>query len=196
MKTVRPAIRNGINFVAFYVGWAVCVMAGAAGATLISLTFATVVIALHLALTPRPGREAAIVATLGVTGYAIDSLITGAGAYTFVGPRFLGVGAPIWIIGLWAMFATTLNASLAWLRANLAMAAVFGLVGGPLAFLAGAKLGAIEVTTGGYVAGAIFYALATPLFLAVASRWTVEAPVAATTSGTPAGESDAAPPTS
>jgi hypothetical protein len=41
------------------------------------------------------------------------------------------------------MLATTLNLSLRWLHGRFLLASVFGAIGGPLAFLAGERLGAV-----------------------------------------------------
>lgn len=58
---------------------------------------------------------------------------------------FIKFYAPIWIIGLWISFALTINHSLAWLQNKPALQIFFGLIGGPLAYLAGEKLGAITL---------------------------------------------------
>jgi fucose 4-O-acetylase-like acetyltransferase len=52
--------------------------------------------------------------------------------------------APVWIIALWAGFATLLPVSLRWLLGRWRTAALFGAVGGPLAYYAGMKLGAVS----------------------------------------------------
>jgi hypothetical protein len=39
--------------------------------------------------------------------------------------------------------ATTMNVSMGWLRGRYALAAVFGAMGGPMAYYSGAKLGAM-----------------------------------------------------
>ena len=59
---------------------------------------------------------------------------------------FIDFYAPIWIIGLWISFALTINHSLAWLQNKPALQIFFGLIGGPLAYLAGEKLGAITLS--------------------------------------------------
>ncbi len=51
--------------------------------------------------------------------------------------------SPFWIIGLWISFALTINHSLAWLGNKKLLQMIFGLIGGPLAYIAGEKLGAI-----------------------------------------------------
>lgn len=59
---------------------------------------------------------------------------------------FIDFYSPIWIIGLWISFALTINHSLAWLQNKPALQISFGLIGGPLAYLAGEKLGAITLS--------------------------------------------------
>ena len=54
------------------------------------------------------------------------------------------VMAPYWLIVMWALFATTINQSMAWLKDKLIIAAVMGAIFGPMAFVAGEKLGAVE----------------------------------------------------
>ena len=44
---------------------------------------------------------------------------------------------------MWLLFATTLNVSMRWLRNKGWLAAFFGLIGGPLTYFAGEKLGGI-----------------------------------------------------
>jgi tetrahydromethanopterin S-methyltransferase subunit D len=43
---------------------------------------------------------------------------------------------------LWALFGTTLNVSLRWLRGRIWLSALLGAISGPLAYYAGAQLGA------------------------------------------------------
>jgi Protein of unknown function (DUF2878) len=52
--------------------------------------------------------------------------------------------APLWMIIMWPLFATTMNASMAWLK-KLAVAwvALIGALFAPLAYFAGARLGAV-----------------------------------------------------
>ena len=53
--------------------------------------------------------------------------------------------APFWMLSLWMAFATTLNHSLRWLMTRPLAAALAGAIGGPLAYLAGARLGALAL---------------------------------------------------
>lgn len=74
-------------------------------------------------------------------GMAVDGLLAASGWAQYVSPRPalpMG-GAPVWILALWAAFAMTFNHSLAYLRDRPALAAVLGLVGGPLAYWGAAR---------------------------------------------------------
>jgi hypothetical protein len=76
------------------------------------------------------------------------------------------------MVALWALFATTLNESLRMLQTRPWIAALFGAVGGPLAYYAGAGLGALHFVDPGAMLGALTvgWALATPLLLSLARR--------------------------
>ena len=74
------------------------------------------------------------------------------------------------MIALWLNFAATLNVSMAWLRGRYLLAALFGALGGPLAYYSGAKLGA---TTGlptpcGMLVLAVAWGGMTPLLVRIA----------------------------
>jgi hypothetical protein len=50
-----------------------------------------------------------------------------------------------WMLALWVGFATALTGSLRWVIDRTWIAVAFGMIGGPLAYWSGAKLGAIEL---------------------------------------------------
>ena len=64
-------------------------------------------------------------------------------------------------------FAATLNVSMAWLRGRYLLAAVFGAIGGPLAYYSGAKLGATEAlpSLNGMLVLAVGWGVMTPLLV-------------------------------
>ncbi len=72
--------------------------------------------------------------------------------------------SPVWIIGLWISFALTINHSLVWLGNKKLLQMIFGLIGGPLAYIAGEKLGAIYmINTMTLYVLALSWACITPL---------------------------------
>ena len=67
-----------------------------------------------------------------------------AGIFTF--PRGLivvGLPPPFMTV-LWLLFATTFRYGMRWLSGRYLLSALFGLLGSPMSFLAGERLGAIE----------------------------------------------------
>ena len=95
------------------------------------------------------------------------------GVLQFHTGAFIAGVAPHWILALWALFATTLNVSLSWLRGRWLLAAVLGAIAGPLSYWGGAKLGALVLVQPlpAVVAMAIEWAIAMPLLMRLAQRF-------------------------
>ena len=75
------------------------------------------------------------IVTIGlILGVAIDSLFAAGGWIQYAMPWTVASMAPLWIIALWLSFSFTLNHSMDFLRHNFVIAALFGLLGGPLAY--------------------------------------------------------------
>ena len=99
---------------------------------------------LHLYMAPRPEQEAGLILLTGIFGFAVDTLQALAGLYAFAHTSAAPWLCPLWMVALWMIFATTLNASMAWLAGRYPLAAVLGAICGPVSYVAGARLGAIE----------------------------------------------------
>jgi hypothetical protein len=102
-----------------------------------------------------------------VLGLVLEHVLLYAGVVRYAGdPAWV----PVWMLALWPLFATTLNVSLAWFKPRLGLAALAGCVAGPLAYVGGAALGAIQLDTSALWILALGWALAFPLLLALARR--------------------------
>jgi hypothetical protein len=158
------------NIVAFQFGWFACVLSAAWGMPWAGTAIAAAIIVWHLTRAVRPGREAPLVLAAALIGALWDSLLTALGWIEFPNGTLVAGTAPYWMVALWMLFATTLNVSLAWLRRRLLIAALFGAIGGPLAYYAGAKLGALVFVdqTAVLTALTIGWGLLTPLLLRLA----------------------------
>ena len=77
---------------------------------------------------------------------------------------------PLWIISLWLLFAATLALPARNLLTSPIAAGILGGIGGPLAYLGGRSLGAIETNRSGLIVVGVFFALATPILVLVANR--------------------------
>jgi hypothetical protein len=85
---------------------------------------------------------------------------------------------PSWILALWAGFVTALNVSLRWmrdknLRGRWVIAVLFGAIGGPIAYMGAARLGAVTLNNMplSYIALGLGWAVITPLLLILAEKF-------------------------
>lgn len=110
-----------------------------------------------------------------VLGIAIDSFFAASGWIEYAMPwSFTGI-APLWIIALWLSFSLTLNHSMAFLRSNYRLAALFGFIGGPLAYWCADRVfNVIEYGTDIVIvmfALAVFWALVIPAIYYLDNRF-------------------------
>jgi len=169
---MRVEPRIVINFIAFQVAWLACVLGGAHEQALAGTLFVGGVIVLHLVLAQRRLPEVALIAFAACIGFIWDSWLVAAGLMNYPAGNFAPGFAPYWIIAMWALFATSLNLSMAWLKGRLKLAALFGAIGGPLAYLAGERLGGVQIPDPVLALGmqALGWAVLLPLLTRLASR--------------------------
>jgi len=164
--------RTLINFVAFQVGWFACVLSASIGMPWIGLLVVGAVVALHIWLTDQTRHEIRLLLMCVACGLIFDSLLVSSGWVVYPSGMMIPGFAPYWILAMWALFSTTLNGSMGWLKSNLVLASVAGAVFGPLSYLAGQRLGAIELVDFGssMIALAVIWALVMPILIHVARR--------------------------
>jgi Protein of unknown function (DUF2878) len=68
-------------------------------------------------------------------GMSVDSFFAASGLIQYDAAWPFNNTAPLWILALWLSFSLTLNHSMSFLRGNLWIASLFGLIGGPIAYL-------------------------------------------------------------
>ena len=133
-----------INVAAFKLGWLSSVFGGAQQLPWLGPVVVLGAIAFHLARAKRPGSELMLILSCGLIGAVFDSVLVAAGWVTFPSGMFSDVMAPYWIVTMWMLFGTTINMSMRFMRGRPMLAAAFGFVGGPLAYIAGHKIGGIQ----------------------------------------------------
>ncbi len=160
------------NVILFEAGWFACVLGAAHGAPWAGALVTVAVVGWHVARATRPKLELALVIAAAVVGAAFETALIQAGLVRFDAGVLVDGIAPYWMVALWALFATTLNVSLRALRERPAIAAVLGAAGGPAAYYAGQRLGAIDLHAVGAALAviAIGWALLMPALLATARR--------------------------
>lgn len=161
-----------VNVAAFQIGWFACALGAAHGLPLAGAGVGLAIVAGHLAFATDPRAELKLVLAALAIGLVFDPALALAGLITFASGAFLGGTVAPWMLTLWMLFAITLNVSLRWLRDRPLPAVVLGGLGGPLAYLAGEKLGALQVESGLAIAAiAAGWAAALWLLAALARRF-------------------------
>ena len=174
-----------VNFLVFQVGWFSSVLGAANQMPWLGPVLVVAAVALHLRFAHQPAKELMLIASCGVLGALFDSALVAAGWVQYPSGMIAAGVAPYWIVGMWLLFATTLNVSLRWLRSRVLLAAVFGLIGGPASYVAGAKLGGITLLEPGAALAmlAVGWAVMLPILFELASRLDGYAPKPAAVAG-------------
>ena len=165
--------RTLINFIVFQVGWFSCVLSAAYGYPWIGLLVVGVIVVSHLLSADKRAHEMQLLALAVVLGLIFDSLLVSSGWVRYPSGMVLQGFAPYWILAMWALFATTLNLSMGWLKSSLLLASFMGAVFGPLSYLAGQRLGAIELVSfnSSMIALAFIWAIVMPILMYAANRF-------------------------
>ena len=73
---------------------------------------------------------------------------------------------------MWMLFGTTINLSMRWMRGRPLLASLFGFAGGPLAYIAGHKIGGIQFVdqTAAIAMLAVGWAVIMPLLMRLGER--------------------------
>jgi len=170
-----------VNIAAFKLGWLSSVFGGALQMPWLGPLVVSAAIVVHLARAHRPASELLLIVSCGLLGAAFDSLLVAAGWVTYPSGMMSELLAPYWIVGMWMLFATTLNLSMRWLRGRYLLAAACGCIAGPLAYLAGQRIGGIQFVdeTAALVMLAAGWSVMMPLLVRLGEAFDGMSPVAA-----------------
>jgi hypothetical protein len=127
-------------------------------------------LALHFVLSPRRLADLKIMVVFVAAGLLIDSLLQMIGVLTFFAPSR---PIPFWLMVIWAGLATLPLHGLRWMQGRHLINVFFGALGGPLAYWAGARLGAASFPHSdvfSLVVLAVVWAVFWPLAMHAASR--------------------------
>jgi hypothetical protein len=162
-------MRAVVNYIAFQIGWFAAVLGAGHGMPWLGVVVVPLVLLVNLVLAAKWRQELVVALAAAVMGFVVDTAFILAGVFApvpFLLPRPF---SPPWMVMLWVNQATTLNGCMAWLRGRYLAGSLFGAIGGPLAYLSGAKLGAATLpSTNGLVILGITWACAFPALLAAA----------------------------
>jgi hypothetical protein len=160
-----------LNFVVFQLVWFVSLKGAAIGHPWLGVIAVAVFLLLEMFLGGRPWLEARVAGAAALCGLVFDTIFVRLDLLRYASPEPFVWLAPIWILAMWVNFGLTLNSSMRWLHGKPALAAALGAVGGPLAYLAGVRIGAATLNAPVpivYGAIALVWGIATPFLFWVA----------------------------
>lgn len=143
-NTLRKTV---INFAGFQIGWLACVVGGANSMPWIGPLLAIAVLTWHLIQANAWKKELMLIVMITLAGSLFDQALLWLGWIYYPAGATSAWLIPVWMMALWALFSSTLNVSLRWMRGKHLTAVMFGFIGGPLAYIAGQKLGAMELVS-------------------------------------------------
>ncbi len=160
-----------INFGLFQLGWFIAIWGASHQTLLASMIAISFILTIHI-IQARDKKEAVtLLLMIMLLGPLFDQCLLSLGLIEYKS-QFSEYIVPIWIVALWGLFASTLNISLSWLRHCKLLAVLFGLIGGPLSYIAAEKLHAIQLMNSyALITLALGWALLTPLSLLMAEKW-------------------------
>jgi hypothetical protein len=123
-----------LNMAIFQLGWMVCVVGG----DFFAIAYTAIALLVHHWYVLERNSEWQLIAIVAVVGGLWDMLMAFSGMIYYTDSGFLGI--PVWLICLWALFATTFMHALSWLRRYLWIAAAFAAVLGPASYWFGSEL--------------------------------------------------------
>ena len=136
-----------VNLGVFKAAWTAVVLSAAAGAPIVGVIAVAIAVGIHLWSRDNPDTEIRLLFVAATMGFAWESVLVIAGLLQYSSGNWVSGLAPYWIVAMWVLFATILNSGMRWLRRSKLVAALAGGAGGPLAFAAGAGIGAVELAS-------------------------------------------------
>ena len=161
-----------VNLTLFQVGWLACVVGAANQLPWAGVIAVLVAVALHLLLASGTTAELRLIGIALALGLVLDSALLATGWVSYPSGVLSAYIAPYWILALWALFATTLNVCISWIKRSLPIAAVLGAICGPMSYFAGSGLGGISLVepVPSLIALSLIWAIAMPTLVVAARR--------------------------
>lgn len=161
-----------VNFIGFQVGWFACVLGAANDKELLGMIIALGIVIYHVVNQGDSRKELKLVLAATVIGLLWETWVLNLNILRYPSHPEASFWAPHWLIMMWSLFATTINLSMGWLKGRWVLAVFMGAIFGPLAFVAGEKLGAVVFldSTLSMITLGIGWGLLMPLLLWLAER--------------------------
>lgn len=134
-----------LNFFCFQAGWFACAFGAGWGHPFVGPMVVGTLLIFQLPLVPAPQRQVRFIFLGMAAGWFLDSALMNTGVLSFEQHGIVFWMCPVWMAALWANFAGTLHLCLSWLRGRYGLSCALGVCGGPLAYYAGQRLGAMRL---------------------------------------------------
>jgi hypothetical protein len=135
---------NLVNFLLYQLGWFACVLGVASGLQWLGIGLALGLVAVHLWLAKDRVIQFRLMGIAFLLGLFVDTVLLRTGVFFYPSGQPVAWLPPPCMPVLWLQFATIFRYCLHWLKGRFLLSGLFGLIGAPLAFLAGESFGAIE----------------------------------------------------
>ena len=146
-----------INAVLFQLGWFLCVL----DRGMLAITAVLIILLGHFRFLAWRKYELRLLCLVAAWGFVQDAVLMQFGVFQVPD----AILPPFWLMALWILFGTTLTRSLSWFQNRLWLATLAGAILGPLSYLAGDRLGAIDVSINQLPWLSLAWCLCTPLLL-------------------------------
>ena len=166
-----PAI--AANLILFKVVWALNLYGAVTNTVWIGGAGLTVFVIWHLYSSKTVKVDLRVAVCASCIGLTLDTLYLRSGLLEYSGQIVGSNFAPVWIVILWFNLSLTLNGCMRWLQTRLRLAAILGLVFGPVSYFGGITIGAATLVGNPFIlypAIGIAWAITLPLLLLLASR--------------------------
>lgn len=140
-----------INGILFQVLWLVAILGSAYHMTWPAGIACAALLAYQLQGKNRQASDLRLLFGACIIGLLMDSLWVNLGLYQFTTTWPFAAITPAWLLALWIGFGLTINHSIAWLSLHPILPPLMGAISGPLSYLAGIRLGAVEFLHSNYV---------------------------------------------
>jgi hypothetical protein len=167
-----------INLVGYQLVWFISVYGAGHGNAWLGVAAAVMFVVSQVLVSNQPMVELRLLAVAVCLGMVVDGALAASGGarYAASAPALPSGGAPVWILGLWAAFALTLNQTLTVLGPRPWLALAMGAIGAPLAYMGAARGWQALVFEApawrGLLWLALSWAIAMPLLATLAHDWT------------------------
>jgi hypothetical protein len=167
-------LKRIVNMGFFYFGWWYCMHEAVGLSPLRGPMVVFGILLYHIAISHTKVIDLILIFSLVILGQIIDTIYIQMGMISYHG----GYGgtfeiAPLWIVALWALYGTSVNHSLEWLRHSVLLAAGLGAAGAISSYVVGVQLGSAVLHWPKFWAYAVIggvWAVVVPLSLSF-SQW-------------------------